>query len=816
MFFRAHYAVKTPLTTSTGMPTSALYGFFQMTIKLLKEVNPEFIAYLFDRKEPSFRKELYSQYKANRKEMPKELEKQVPYLRKITDVLGISSFDKLGYEADDLIGCLSKKANAKLKVVIVSGDKDFAQLIGPNVVMWDTMRDITYDVDRVLKKWNVSPGQFIDYLAICGDSSDNIPGVFGIGSKGATKLLDEFKTLEEIYKNLDSIKNEKLKQKLISSKHQAFLSKKLVTIKSNIEDFDISIEELKQKEVNKEKAIEILKELEFKFFEKTLFGVQEAVESLKVEIPEFKKEDLAKRDEVWGFIHLGDLILAKNENLYRVSLDNKDIINHLENLNLKWYGFDLKSLFREFKFEKSQTVAWCSQLACYLLQSKEVGSFNDVYETYLNKELPAKISPDRLYKAHLELFNILKKKLLDENVKKIYEDIELPLNSVLFDMEKNGLLLNVDFLKKLSQNFYTQLEELTTKIYKIAGFEFNILSPKQLSKVLFEDLKLRIVKKKKTGPSTDSSVLEQLINDHPIINLIIEYREISKLKSTYVDVLPTLIDKSSSRVHTHFRQASVATGRVASVNPNLQNIPIKTKRGREIRKAFIAPPGHKILSADYSQIELRLLAYISDDEGLKNAFLNDLDIHSMTASELFEVDLKNVTADQRRIAKNVNFGLAYGQSAFGLSKVLTITKPEAQEIIDNYFLKFPKVTKYMEDIVVKAKKNGFVETIFGRKRFLPDINSNNSIKRKMSERAAINAPLQGSASDLVKMAMIKISKFQNLKMLLQVHDELVFEISDKSINESAEIVKDSMENIADIKIPLKVDISYNQNWVKQS
>ncbi len=812
MFFRAHYAVKTPLQTKEGFPTGALYGFFQMTIKLLKENSPDYIAYLFDRKEPSFRKEIFADYKANRTAMPPELEKQVPYLRQITDSLGIPSFDKLGYEADDLIGVISNSTKETLKVVIISGDKDFAQLIGPNISMWDTMRDITYDRDAVIEKWGVSPDQMIDYLAICGDSSDNIPGVYGIGQKGAAKLLDQFKSLEDIYDNLDKIKNEKLKQKLIEGKDSAFLSKTLVTIKTNIEGFEVTTVDLKQRDVDQTSLEELLKKLEFKFFEKTLFGTPK---KQKFTVLDFNKENLNTGDTVWGFLHQDLIVIGKGKSLYKLQIEDEDNVAYLENLNLFWRGFDPKSLFRDMGFTKSQKVVWSSNLAAYSLESGHVGSFGELYRIYINEELPTLPSIEDLYDAHLKLASFLEEKLENSSTKNVYLEIELPLVPVLFDMEVNGILLDADCLKDQSVELEKAIKSLETEIYKLSGYSFNVSSPKQLAKVLFEGLELPIVKKKKSGPSTDSSVLERLSNYHPIINHLMEYREISKLKSTYVDVLPTLVDKSTGRIHTHFRQASVITGRLSSVNPNLQNIPIKTLRGKDIRKAFIAPSGSKLVSADYSQIELRLLAHITDDEGLKNAFYEDQDIHATTAGELFGIDIDDVSEDQRRVAKSVNFGLAYGQTAFGLSNVIKVSKPEAQKIIDSYFSKFPKVGDYMKSIVEEVRKNGYVETLLGRRRLLPEINSSNKMKQRMAERAAINTPLQGSASDVVKMAMIKIAeKKKALKMLLQVHDELVFEIKDEELDGSIKVIKDCMEQVIKLKVPLKVDVFSGQNWNK--
>ena len=827
LYFRSYYAIRS-LNTSKGFPTNALYGFLKTTVKLLTEANPKFLAYCFDHKEPSFRKEIYEPYKANRIEMPEDLQIQVPYVEKITKALGIRVFEKKGFEADDIIGAICRWGESKnLQVVIISSDKDFAQLVNDNVTVWDTFKNINYNPQKVFKKWGVYPHQMIDYLALCGDASDNIPGVYGIGPKAAQSLLSTYSSLEDIYKNIEKITSKKQKERLLSSQKEAFLSKDLVTIRTDI-SFDLKTEDLYIKDIHTKELKKILEDLEFRSFQNALLpSSSKAIEnenstsatrdSIKHLTLDEAKKLLNKKHTLWGFILEDDSLLGIDSTVFLIDPNDQSLISYLDSLKLNWKGFDLKSFWRKLKFKNPQSAKWSTLLAAYIIFSEKIGSLEYLYEKLrsdiqdidLNKPFSSAPYQD-IYKLHLTLESILKEKLKELDPSHIYQEVEIPLLPVLFDMEKYGFLIDTKYLLHQSKELKKEIDQVEAKIYSEAGMDFNISSPKQLSHVLFEKLNLPVIKKIKTGPSTESSVLEALAHFHPIAKDIIEFRRLVKLKSTYVDALPQLVNPQTQRIHTHFNQATVTTGRLSSSSPNLQNIPIKTKM---VRQAFIAPKGSYLVSADYSQIELRIMAHLSDDPGLKKAFEDDMDVHAATAKEIFSsAEDKKSEKEKRIIAKAVNFGLAYGQTAFGLSKVLQINQSKAREIIDRYFEKFPNVKTYTLEIIEFAKKHGYVETLFGRRRYIPELNSKNGLKQRSGERAAINAPLQGSASDIVKKAMISLFKEVKSPMILQVHDELVFEVPSNKVKSEVLIIKDIMENIVKLKVPLKVNIKSGHNW----
>lgn len=851
MFFRAFYAIP-PLTNEEGMPTNALYGFLSMTIKLLRDVKPDYLVFCFDRKEPSFRLELYEDYKANRSEMPEDLVPQVPYVRKLTEALGIKAMDLEKYEADDLIGSLVCFAREhRMEAVIVSGDKDFAQMVGPHVTMYDTMKEIVYDEQGVVEKWGVTPAQMIDYLAIVGDSSDNIPGVKGIGPKGAQKLLAEYKTLDGIYKNIDKISAKAMKEKLITFKDMAYLSQKLVTIVCDLK-LAVEPEELTLKPIDKDILQPLLHHLGFKSFEKNLMGGNllapqsqfkdkmpkpaskgkkstdgEAEDVDKAEVPKANvnvdgleevewslaelKKNVEPYTELWAILYERGLYFYAGDVLFRVSATPQEIGAVLSSKKMLWKGFDLKEIWKFLEIKDAQ-AAWDQMLAAYVVRAGAIEDFASIYQAYTNTQIPDLASSAQMLKCHLELEGILKKKVKAQNGEKVLNEIELPLVPVLYAMEECGVRIDTKSLAEQSTSLAKDIARLEKDIFKEAGEPFNIASPKQLGQVLFEKLKLPVGKRTKTGYSTDSDVLEGLKSEHKIAEMIIEYRELAKLKSTYVDALPQLINPKTGKLHTNLRQALTTTGRLSSFNPNLQNIPIRTERGRLVRKAFIADPGKVLLSADYSQIELRILAHITEDPGLMKAFQEDLDIHTATAAEIFGVKLQDVDANLRRTAKAVNFGIAYGQGAFGLAETLGIPRGEASDIIAKYFLRFAKVKQFMEDIVEQAKQQGYVETMFGRRRYLDEFKSKNMNVRKFGERAAINAPIQGSASDLVKLAMIKLHGEITIPMLLQVHDELLFECDKEDAEENIEIIKPIMENVIKMKVPLKVNVGAGHSW----
>lgn len=842
MFFRAYYAIR-PLTSPSGLPVNAIYGFVSMIVKLLKEEKPDYFVFCYDRKEPSFRKEIYPEYKAHRTEMPEDLGKQIPYIKKIADLLGIPSLEISPYEADDIIGTLAKFGREKnLEVVIVSGDKDFGQLITNHVVLYDTMKDHKYDSLGVKEKWGIPPEQFIDYLALVGDTSDNIPGVEGIGPKGAQKLLQDFGSLESIYANIDKISSASIKQKLIQSKENAFLSKQLVTIALNV-PIDNDLNSYKMRPIQTKELRELLRELNFKTIEQNLLGsdgnnstsmtaassdhqsnsssmdktanvhtesgvAENDLEILNCSMQEFIKK-IHEYEPLWGFLTDRGVIISNQKVIYAIHDMDHRLGELCDQKKVKWSGFDLKSFWHVIGCRSPQ-AEWDSQLAAYVIKAGNIDSFQEAYSMHTHLLLPDFPSNSQMLHAHIQLKKILQKKLKEIEGEKIYNDFELPLSEVLLDIENSGVLIDKEALHHQSKDLTRDISSLEKKIHEAAGEHFNVASPKQLAQVLFTKLGIEPIKKTKTGYSTDNEVLKKI--DHPISKLVLEYRELSKLKSTYVDALPGLISEVDGRVHTRFNQALTMTGRLSSTHPNLQNIPIKTSRGQMVRKAFIAPEGQCLLSVDYSQIELRILAHISEDENMCNAFKHDLDIHAATASEIFSVDLKSVTSEQRRTAKAVNFGIAYGQGAFGLAESLSISRKDAQDIIEKYFTKFKNIRVYMEETVKKAHERGYVETLFGRRRYIDELKSKNQALKKFGERAAINAPIQGTASDLMKIAMIKLHKTIPLKMILQVHDELLFEGSEHEIKlHVSEIVK-ILEGVVQLRVPLKVNYAIGKNW----
>lgn len=824
MFFRAFYAVRM-LNNSKGFPTNAIYGFLSMSVKLLREMQPDYMVYCYDEKTPSFRKEIFEAYKANRGEMPEELTPQIPYIKKLTELMGIPFLSKKNYEADDVIGSLAEFGlKNQLEVVIVSGDKDFAQLVNEKVTLFDTMKDKRYQVHDVIEKWGVHPNQFIDYLAITGDSSDNIPGVKGIGPKGAQNLLEKFKSLDGIYENISSIKNPSQKKKLMESRQKAYLSQKLVKI---VKDLDLvkKPDELLLKPIDNEGLRKILDELEFSSFKKNLLGTtNENQNTLSenhekkyscIEMREISKEDilslLKTGDSVWVWKDSRQFFISHDTNCWIVKGDLHEVGKVLQQKKLQWKGFDIKNLWHELGIYKGD-VQVDVLLSAYLLKARGVKNLNEVYQEQCGKTLPEFPQALDILFAMEESQEILTEKLRKQKMLPILQTMDLPLTEVLASMETKGIMLDIQKLAHESKELKKEIKQLEEEIKELAGEEFNVASPKQLSFILFEKMKLKKSKKTKTGYSTATDVLEKLTRQHPIAQKILDYRELSKLKSTYVDALPELINNESGRIHTVFNQALTSTGRLSSNHPNLQNIPIRTKRGRKVREAFIVPKGMKMLSADYNQIELRILAHMTQDKGLIEAFSKDQDIHTWTASEIFSTPLEKINSDQRRMAKAVNFGIAYGQGIYGLSEVLQISRKEAKEIIENYFKKFPKVKTHMDKTVEQAKNQGYVETLFGRRRYLPELFSKNPMERQFGERAAINAPIQGTASDLVKMVMLELYEHYPEEMLLQIHDELIFELPEKNVKDHGQKIKEIMENNVSLKVKLKVNISWGDNW----
>ncbi|UXR64700.1 DNA polymerase I [Bdellovibrio bacteriovorus] len=848
MFFRAYYAIR-PLSSPSGLPVNAIYGFLSMIIKLLKEEKPEYLVFCYDRKEPSFRKTMYDAYKAHRTEMPDELAQQIPYIKKLADLLGVPSFEVESFEADDIIGTAAKWGRRNdMEVFIVSGDKDFGQLVEDHIILYDTMKNVRYNPQGVFEKWGVRPDQFIDYLAIVGDTSDNVPGVKGIGEKGAIKLLEQFKHVEDIYENIDTVESKSVREKLIASRENALLSKKLVTISLDV-PMPNDLDAYKLKPFHTEELKALLHELNFKSFEKSLFGtVSETAPAVPpaaapkelvttpaagaiIAVAEdvtptlvIAKEDrsftekslntrelaevLTEKQDLWGFADARGVFVGTATEV--IEVPDFDFLGRLtDTFQVQWHGYDLKNFWHKIG-ARTPTAAWDSQLAAYVLKAGDTSDFGKIYTRFMADVLPELASPAYLYNAHLNFAQTLQHQLQNVQGEKVYRELDLPLARVLLSMERYGVRIDKDLLAQQSADLTGEIASLEEKIHAAAGEAFNVGSPKQLGVILFEKLGLPVGKKTKTGYSTDEEVLQGL--DHPIARLVLSWRELSKLKSTYVDALPTMIDPKDDRVHTSFNQALTTTGRLSSTAPNLQNIPIRTERGQQVRKAFIAAPRMKLLSVDYSQIELRILAHISEDPNLCKAFADDLDIHAATAAEVFGVPLKEVTSEHRRSAKAVNFGIAYGQGAFGLAENLGISRTEAKDIIERYFSRFKNVREYIDGTVKAAHEKGYVETLFGRRRYIDELNSKNMAMKKFGERAAINAPIQGTASDLVKKAMIEVFEQVPVRMLLQVHDELIFEDFEESLKKHTPQLVSIMENVVKLKVPLKVNYAIGDNW----
>ncbi|MDE0518868.1 MAG: DNA polymerase I, partial [Bdellovibrionales bacterium] len=750
--------------------------------------------------------------------------------KKLVSALGIPMVEQAGYEADDLIGSLATTAQKQgFKIVIVSGDKDFAQIVSSSVSLYDPMKEISYNPSGVQQKWGVRPEQINDYLAIVGDSSDNIPGVFGIGPKGAKKLLKEYDSLEQIYKNLDYIQK-KTAEKLRNSKKEAFLSQELAHIVTNV-GLKKQVPSFHRQPIQTETLRELLRELDFKTFEKKLCpSPSTKTEPVGPASPPQKIKKLSSNlrlhclewDELKSFIQpYGKVWCFSQENQYFLAYKNKVIT--LENHNLQrvgqffsdrriyWCGYDLKKIWKDFDC-RHPLPYWCAMIAAYLIEPGPPGGFKKVCLKYTGEVVDHSLAPGEIYQRHKKLNKELEKQLKERNMIELYEKVELALISVLYGMEKKGIMLDPLELEKQAREVNQKIKMTEKEIFDYVKHEFNLSSPKQLADVLFKEMGLSPLRKTKTGYSTDMDVLNKLRAKHPVIPLVLEHRELFKLKTTYIEALPPLINKKTGRIHTHFRQALTATGRLSSINPNLQNIPIKTRRGRKIRKAFIAPKGKKIISADYSQIELRILAHITEDQALCVAFEKDQDIHTATAGEIYSVPVERVTAEMRRSAKAINFGLIYGQGAYTLSESLGISVSEANEIIKNYFTRFKRVKEYMDSIVLSAHKRGYVETLFGRRRTIQELSSSRVQIKKGGERVAINTPIQGTASDLVKIAMIELSNSLYSPLLLQIHDELLFECDEEGIQEETRQIKNIMENVVAWKVPLKVHIHVGQNW----
>ena len=911
LVYRAHFAlIRSPIYTSKGFNSSALYGFTNTLVDLLSKQSPSHIAVVFDTKAATERHKIFPEYKAQRDAMPEDLSIALPEVKRIIKAFNIPVIERDGFEADDVIGTLAKKAiqdDPKCEVFMVTPDKDFAQLVEKGIYMFKPAKGGNepeiLDVDKIKEQWDIeTPDQVIDILGLWGDASDNIPGVPGIGEKTAKKLISKYSSIENILENVNDLKG-KQKENLENFSDQALLSKKLVTIITDA-PVDLDWKDLKLSEINKDELSKICIEFEFNAIGKRLLG-DEFVAGRGFEIESQDNDQsngvlktISDVDHSYIFVKAQDSEkrvkeIAKLKNTKSLCFDTettgKDPI-HDELLGIsfansagkaiyfqcpseidlrKVFIDDFRELFQDESIEKIghnlkfdlTVLHWCglkvggalfdTMLAHTLVFPDQKHSMDFVAESMLgyspisfNSLIDDQENEDQLsligttisevdtnklaeYAAEdaditFQISEKLRPLLKEKGQEKVFYDIESPLIAILVAIESEGISLNCQILDQIRESLSESINSLGKEITELAGKEFNLNSPKQLGEVLFDDLKLvEKPKKTKTGQyKTDEGVLNALAPKHRVVEAILEYRESAKLKSTYVDALPNALSKKTGRIHSSFGQLMTATGRLASNNPNLQNIPIRTSQGREIRKAFVPrSEDFKILAADYSQIELRVMASISGDESMRSAFNEGLDIHSATAAKVYDVDIDEVSSDMRRGAKTVNFGIIYGISAFGLSQRLDISRSEAADLIDSYFEEYPRVKEYMDDTILFAKENGFVETVSGRRRYLRDINSSNAMIRSAAERTAINTPIQGTAADMIKLAMVGVHQALSeggfkTKMILQVHDELLFDMAIEEEDKIKEIVVEEMQNALPMEIPAVVDVGVGENWLE--
>jgi len=871
LLYRAFYALP-QLTTTYGQIVNAAYGFTMILIRLLEEEKPEYITIAFDTPVPTFRHKEFKEYKAHRKKMPDELISQISIIKEIIKNYNIPFFSKEGYEADDIIGTLAKEAEKRnCNTIIVTGDKDAFQLISNHTKVMATIKGITevkiYGEEDIREKFGVGPEKIVDILALKGDVSDNIPGVPGIGEKTALALIKELGSVENILNNPDKISIKSLREQIKKYEEQIRMSKKLATIVREV-PIEYDFESFRVKLPNYEELWKIFNKLEFKnLLKKIAPQINHEKEKFKFNLID-TKEKLMKLTNIiierkyFSFYLetssdnsisaniLGIALSFKNNENYYIPLFALNLLENSKCLSPELVLGQLRScfedketikighhlkftfvLFRRHKIELEGNN-FDTMIAAYLLNpSSENYNLRNIfweYLKYLKNNEDKEGRQDTITSIEnacenaqniLKLKDVLEEKMEEKKLISLFKNIETPLVKVLGEMEINGIKVDVTFLKKVSQKVDFRLGELKKTIYNLSGTEFNINSPKQLSVVLFEKLKLPVIKKTKTGYSTNADVLNILAPQHKVVSFILEYRELDKLKNTYIDKLPLLVNSKTKRIHTSFHQTVTSTGRLSSSEPNLQNIPIRTKVGREIRKAFIAEEGFVLLSADYSQIELRILAHLSQDENLLNAFKNDEDIHAHTASGIFGLDQNIISKQMRRMAKIINFGIIYGMSSYGLAQNLGIGRGEAEKYISNYFYRYQGVKKYIEREKEEARKKGYVITLLNRRRYLEGINSKDKNICEFNERIAINAPIQGSAADLIKLAMIKISesfkreRFTS-RLLLQIHDELVFEIYQPELEKAKGVIKDIMEHSLKLSVPIKINLQVGNNWAE--
>ncbi|MFA5157268.1 MAG: DNA polymerase I [Candidatus Omnitrophota bacterium] len=827
--YRAFYALK-GLSTSFGQPTNAVYGFLNMLNKIIKEKKPQYLAACFDVSRDTFRARKFAEYKIQRPPMPDGLSSQIPLIKEVISAYGISILEKQGFEADDIIATIAVKAKqAGIPVTIVSSDKDVLQLVDENTVVFNPYKEegIILDIEGVRKEFGVSPGQVTDVIALMGDSVDNIPGVRGIGEKTATELIKGFGSVENLLDKAGEIKQEKIKQAVIAAADAIKFSKELAVLDRSV-DIDFDAQRFMARAADTKELFRIFKQLEFKKLLKGL-PVDDETKQPQAEVLLMPEEDLqgmlAAGDELFicGQPDEGLVFFAQGK-FFRVGSLDGSIKGILSDPKIKKTGHDLKkirvALAREGAMLKG--MYFDTMIAGYLVNPSAAGySLSDLALEYLDTSLSQEaVVAGCGLNLLLQLKPKLEEMLRQRSLEKLFYDLEMPLAEVLSQMELNGIKIDLDILKGLAKDLEKRLIQLIEEIYQASGTQFNINSPKQLSQVLFEKLKLPVIKRSKTGPSTDEEVLKRLAGSHQLPRLLLEYRQLMKLKTTYVDTLPQLADPQTNRIHTSFNQTATETGRLSSSNPNLQNLPVRTEIGSRIRQAIVASYNNsRLLVCDYSQIELRILAHLSGDDNLIAAFKNNRDIHKATAALIYGLDEKDITGQMRDTAKRVNFGIVYGLTSFGLSKDLSIPIDEAQVFIDAYFVRYPKVEGYIQQQIEKAKKDGFVSTLLGRRRYIPEINNKNQGIRQFAQRKAVNTPIQGTASDLIKLAMIEIhkeieSRKSGSKMVLQIHDELVFDVPQKEMDGFAALVKDRMENVLRLDVPIVVTVKTGKNWLE--
>lgn len=851
---RAFYALP-PLTNSEGIYTNAIYGFTNMLLKMQEEIKPDYIVAAFDKKAPTFRHKEYEDYKAGRKKMPPELSQQFPLIKELLGLMGINIYEIEGFEADDIIGTVAKIAEKNnLEVYIVTGDKDALQLASKNINVVITKKGVTetavYNEETFINEFSVTPTQFIDVKGLMGDKSDNIPGVPGVGEKTAFKLIQTYGSLEEVLNNIEDISGKKIKENLNEYREQAIFSKKLATILTEV-PIDIDFNAIRNNEgYEKEKVKKFLFKLQMKSLLSKLGDDDDeevkddglAIE--KINSCEAMKKVLAEEKDIsyityttldaslYSKIELDKLIVGGKDASKEIILseifkeDKEDALkilkDYMENEEIKKVIHDCKALITVLKKHNIELKAleFDTAIAAYIIDSsKGEYKLKTLVNEYLGEDPTGSAEETDVKLSYYlkDLYNELRMRIQKDSMEELYYKIELPLVFVLSSMETEGFDIDKEMLDTLQKKFKEEIDKTQKEIYALSEEEFNINSPKQLGKILFEKLDLPVIKKTKTGYSTNADVLEKLEDKHPIISKIIYYRQIAKLNSTYVEGLQNVIDEDGA-IHSSFNQLVTTTGRLSSTEPNLQNIPIKYEMGREIRKVFIPQEkGDTLLSCDYSQIELRVLAHMAGDENMIDAFKHHSDIHRKTASEVFNVPVEEVTSIMRSRAKAVNFGIVYGISDFSLSQDLKITKKEAGEYMAIYFERYPKIKTYLEDVVNKAKEDGFVLTILNRRRFIPEIKASNKIVKALGERLAMNAPIQGSAADIIKIAMVNVynrlkEEKLNSRLILQVHDELILNVKPDEEKKVRELVKEEMENAVKLQVPMEVDVNEGSTW----